>query len=716
MTGVQTCALPICDATVKRFLEQWQNSFGGRSKSNKVAFLGNGLKLDQSVGGGAKELDFANQQKMMRDDILAIFKVPKTILGLTEDVNKANAEATTRAFMERVITPRMRKFVETLNEFLVPMYGQSNLFLDFTDPSPEDVETKLKYYENASKWGWMTPNEIRAEENKEPIEGGDVLPLPKANPLETPIPATEEPTGKNILNKISRLFKNKEQIKVKTTLRKPTKKKFKHMVQIPVKRLEVLDREKLEKNLTPLVTKFIGDMLKKTKVDNLGIMSNSSQKDKGSSTSKRVFTPELKDAYWKAFIKQAKEDEETLYEEIIGIFKQQEKDVVNNLNNTVRYWHKNLRKGKESSVIPSLREMILAWQSVSILIKELIYSKGEQVLDFLGIGGKLNLSTDSVTYYLKQKDIIIKDINQVTRKQLKETLAEGFNNGDSISLLTIRVQDVFKQATRNRARMIARTESIRALNFATLEGYRQSEIVEAQEWLAERDERTCEYCQEMDGKVIALNKDWFKKGDTFEVDGNSLNINFTDIENPPLHPLCRCTLIPVFVGEKSLVEKDQIEKKINQFKKIKRVEELKQKKEEAITDKISSITREIKDREVQVLESAKEKALLEKKHIIEQAKRKADLILKQVEIQTKKAKKTKQELTDQNIAAKQKKADLLLKESEYKANKLVNEAHVKSKTIIEKATELAIKKKNEIINELKSLRDKARETIYGQNK
>jgi len=45
------------DKVIQKFINQWQASYGGRAKSNKVAFLGNGLKLDKiSVGG--KEMDF----------------------------------------------------------------------------------------------------------------------------------------------------------------------------------------------------------------------------------------------------------------------------------------------------------------------------------------------------------------------------------------------------------------------------------------------------------------------------------------------------------------------------------------------------------------------------------------------------------------------------------------------------------------------------------
>ncbi len=159
---------------IDRFTKQWQSTYGGRENAHKIAFLGGGFKMEKS-GTTAKEMDFANLHRIMRDDILAVFKVPKTVLGLTEDVNRANAEATTRAFMERVITPRMRKFVNTLNEFYLPMFGETELFFDFEDPAPEDVEKKLLVYENGLKYGWLTPNEVREMENLDSKEGGDDL-------------------------------------------------------------------------------------------------------------------------------------------------------------------------------------------------------------------------------------------------------------------------------------------------------------------------------------------------------------------------------------------------------------------------------------------------------------------------------------------------------------------------------------------------------------
>ncbi len=539
------------EATVKRFINQWQSSYGGRAKSNKVAFLGSGLKMDKiSVGG--KEMDFTEQQRMMRDDILAVFKVPRTVLGLTDDVNRANADATTKAFMERVVTPRMRKFVGTLNEFLVPMYNDSSLFLDFTDPAPEDVENKLSYYENALKNGWMTPNEVRVEENMEPIPGGDI-PLPYLlNPL---VPRPEEyqeeteeeeekPQGSNeeqeevgssfgkVFNKV---FSKKEVAKVvkkKTKISPPKKKPFKHMIKIPPKRLEVVSRKTLEKDLTKKLTKFIGDLLEKKEGNDVGIKTPKKNAE--------LFNEEGKDAYWRQFIKQTTRWEQRLRNIAVDSFEEQEHMVLDMIDNTVKYWRKEVRKGKESSAIPSLDNLMKVWLVAFLeTVKEIYIEQGTYVLDFLGVGGTINISSDKAAKYL-QKDTLhlIKDINETTRGQLRETLKEGFDKGEGVDQLKSRVKDVFETATTSRAEMIARTESLRASNSASVEAYRQSGVVQAKEWLAERDNRTCPFCMEMDGKVIGLNAKYFKKGDVFEVGDQKLSLDAMAVGEPPLHPQC----------------------------------------------------------------------------------------------------------------------------------------------------------------------------------
>ena len=93
-----------------------------------------------------------------------------------------------------------------------------------------------------------------------------------------------------------------------------------------------------------------------------------------------------------------------------------------------------------------------------------------------------------------------------------------------------------------RSEKIARTETIRAQNKAEIAVWEQSGVVSGKVWFTPMDERTCPDCEVMNGTELGLSESYFNKGDTTE---QGLNLNYEDVDGPPLHPQCRCTLIPI---------------------------------------------------------------------------------------------------------------------------------------------------------------------------
>lgn len=567
----------ISEQAVKRFVAQWQASFGGRSKSNKVAFLGSGLKLDKA-SFGAKELDFNEQMKTMRDDVLAVFKVPKTVLGLTDDVNRANADSTTRAFMERVITPRMKRMVDKLNEFYLPMFegGDNSFFFDFTDPSPEDVELKLKRYESGRKYTWLTPNEIRAEENLEPLPGGDDLfttsqnTATEENPedvgeggeddlnnseddtnVNEPTPADEEPSKpvdeepKGFRAMVARMLGYKVIDKTQTAYVPPAylkRMKFrrdKHMMRLPVKSPKQLQTEEMTASFVPILKTFIGDLIKsdntklpkkrgkKTELDKqiTEVITKSAEeiqrklnleKAENDDTLHSDWNDEQKDTYWNAFSEKAFKDEKDILDTTLEIFGEQEKLILANLQEQNKSFRTQQmgKKAIPSGIVPSLADLNKMWGALELLLTDIYGKRGQEALDELVDDVDFNITTEFAVQYLEEySGVLISEVNSTTRDAIRKTLAEGYDAGESIPKLAKRVKEVFAEAGSVRAVMIARTESIKASNSAAVEAYRQSGVVVRKEWLAQRDTRTCPFCLDLDGKAISLTSYFAKVGD-----------------------------------------------------------------------------------------------------------------------------------------------------------------------------------------------------------
>jgi len=517
---------------IKRFMSDWQNKYGGVSNANKVAFLGGGLK-PEIISQSFKDMDFAVLKQSVKDDILASFGIPKTILGLTEDVNRATSSTAKQIFAENTIKPLMTSFVSYLNEYYLPLFeDKSDLFFDYEDPTPEDVELQLKIYENGLKNGWLTINEVRDEENREPIEGGDIIYLPfSLQPMGSPPPSF----GNNIGEKIKGFFgKTDEKQEGYITLKaKRKKKRIKDILTLPIppKRLSEIRKEQIMNNIKPDLIKMISVLMK--------------YKEPEKSKEEQEKIGKQREAHWKQLV--AKTDVwEAKYRQILwDYFQRQEKEVLQNIE-SLKSFPMMERKNKIDTAYFDLKE----WDKVLEVqlrpyIKEIVNQQGGFTFHSLGLPQNLNLSTERAVRYLENVSLrFSEEVNQTTLVKLRESLAEGVKLEESINELRKRVNEIYGNASTARAEMIARSEVLRASNFATNEAYIQSGIVTGKEWLTAEDERTCPWCSSMNGKIVDVKSDFLKEGDDLTVNDKKLDLDYSDITTPPLHPQCRCTILP----------------------------------------------------------------------------------------------------------------------------------------------------------------------------
>jgi len=102
--------------------------------------------------------------------------------------------------------------------------------------------------------------------------------------------------------------------------------------------------------------------------------------------------------------------------------------------------------------------------------------------------------------------------------------------------------------------MIARTETIRASARGSQALY-QSWDVKAKQWHTVADDRRCPWCAEMDGTIIPIGGTFFEKDTDFTVPsaatGNpvTMKLTYEAVQGPPLHPNCRCQILPVLPSQ-----------------------------------------------------------------------------------------------------------------------------------------------------------------------
>ena len=164
-------------ATFNKLKAKIKAQYEGKSNAFRMMFLTHGLSY-KAVSPTQRDMQYVEQRKLNRDQILSIFKVPKSIIAVSDSVNRATAYAENISFQKVVIKPRLELIYDKLNRFLLPLFDldPNEYQLRFENPVTEDQEFILKE-KVASVNVWRTVNEVRQDEGLDPIEGGDELPL-----------------------------------------------------------------------------------------------------------------------------------------------------------------------------------------------------------------------------------------------------------------------------------------------------------------------------------------------------------------------------------------------------------------------------------------------------------------------------------------------------------------------------------------------------------
>ena len=126
---------------------------------------------------------------------------------------------------------------------------------------------------------------------------------------------------------------------------------------------------------------------------------------------------------------------------------------------------------------------------------------------------------------------LVTQITETTRMDLREILADAVEEGPTTAALASTIEDAFA-FSKYRSEMIARTELAYAHVGGNLAGYRESGVVSGKKWIVAQD-NVCPECEALDGVVVDLDEE-------FPDDGG---------EGPPLHPNCRCDVVPVLEEE-----------------------------------------------------------------------------------------------------------------------------------------------------------------------
>jgi len=212
----------------------------------------------------------------------------------------------------------------------------------------------------------------------------------------------------------------------------------------------------------------------------------------------------------------------------------QQKEIIGKINATSKAYEEWLFSVKDESEK-------LASLLVPIII-ELMETQSEDVANF--ITGELLVISPEIRKAVESQALRVAGVyNTDTLQALEKTLTEGQTQGESLAKLKKRVEAEYSQAKGYRAERIARTESARASNSTAELVYKQNGFTKV-EWFI--NPGACEFCKTYAGRTKTIGSVYTPIGEVVDgVDGGQLRIEYSNIETPPLHPNCTCSLVPV---------------------------------------------------------------------------------------------------------------------------------------------------------------------------
>lgn len=477
---------------VDELREVIREQYSGALKAGDTLITHSGLKAT-AIGQTSRQSMIDEVARFARDKLITGFDLSPAKIGLVEDVNRANMAGLDRTFIHECLRPKCMLIEESIETFMLPDYDEG-LTCDFELPSTEDQEYELKAMETRLRTKVTVVNQERNKLGMEDVDWG------------------ERPWGS---------FTDVQLTEGGTAAPKPAP----------------------------------------TNGDGKRLLTK--QADASFWTGKR------KDTYWKTFAQSEESLEQIFLFPLQRHFKAQCEEVIQRLN---REWNKvvgqysgwsrrrvrqHLKENKTNLRAINInekdeREVLV--EKFTPVVQTIMKEYGDVRIEALNFTGKaadrgegkaiaveFNVNDPGVLKWLGSKmEAFSKTVAGTTFDGIESILREGFAEGDSIVTVSETLRQKFEGWEQYRAPLIARTETIAAMNKSDLESVRQLELEDQlqKHWLSSRDDNTRE-------THLAADKE-------YEVEGIKIDEEFDvgqdRMEAPGLGSLaeeninCRCTI------------------------------------------------------------------------------------------------------------------------------------------------------------------------------
>jgi HK97 family phage portal protein len=165
----------------------------------------------------------------------------------------------------------------------------------------------------------------------------------------------------------------------------------------------------------------------------------------------------------------------------------------------------------------------------------------------VGVAGSFDVVDPKIAEFAATySDQFASEASAASLRRARTIIARGLEERRSVQEIADQISQDYAFSP-ERATVVARTETARAFVEGERLGWEESGVVRGKQWQLAAG--GCPFCRmtarKGTAKVFALNEPFWKNGDTISAEGKTYSVRYGDVQGAPLHPNCRCDILPV---------------------------------------------------------------------------------------------------------------------------------------------------------------------------
>lgn len=169
----------LSDKARTNLLESWDAMYKGVNNAQRVAILEEGMKYS-AIGIPPEDAQFLETRKFQVTEIARIFRIPPHMLADLDRATFSNIEHQSLEFVVHTLRPWLVRWEQAINRDLFRPDERGIYFAEHLIDGllRGDIQSRYQAYAIGRQQGFLSANDIRALENMNPVEHGDIYLVP----------------------------------------------------------------------------------------------------------------------------------------------------------------------------------------------------------------------------------------------------------------------------------------------------------------------------------------------------------------------------------------------------------------------------------------------------------------------------------------------------------------------------------------------------------